>query len=179
MTENSWKTSISSPWTTCTHQGVCQRAGSVYLAKYGNNETREMEFGSFDSADDAKHNGVNLVEMSEIFANTGWFFIWPHHLIDKMVLEDYPCWVTTSWNHLSYLLAMLLDGLNSWFANSTCMAWKKYGWVGNLLQRNYGHSMCLLISASWMNSSRNMLFVRYWHCYQWFILNCVLAKLIS
>ncbi len=34
VTKSSWKTSILSPWTPCTHQGVCQCAGSVYLAKY-------------------------------------------------------------------------------------------------------------------------------------------------
>ena len=32
--ENSWKTAILSPWTPSTHQCVCQRAGSVNLAKY-------------------------------------------------------------------------------------------------------------------------------------------------
>ncbi len=35
MTQNSWKTCIISSWTPWTHQGVCHRTGSVYLAKYG------------------------------------------------------------------------------------------------------------------------------------------------
>ena len=35
MSKNSWKTSTMWPWTLWLHQGGCQRAGSIYLVKYG------------------------------------------------------------------------------------------------------------------------------------------------